>query len=69
MKKKAGQTQSLNLTKNELKTVGFALDWCNYTICSINMSKRKREREKELKTIEGVMAQVLSLLGNSHDEN
>lgn len=67
MKKKAGQTQSLNLTKNELKTVGLALDWCNYTICSINMSKRKRE--KELKTIEGVMAQVLSLLGNSHDEN
>lgn len=68
MTNKEGQTQSLNLTNEELKAVSFGLQW-SYTVTA-NSATTEREWKQKRKIIESVLKKIKVLTnGSRHDED
>lgn len=59
MTNKAGPTQSLNVTSEELQAISFALQW-NY-IVTAGTSETKRQWHSQRKTINGVLKKIKAL--------
>jgi hypothetical protein len=59
MKEKQGQTQSLNVTSEELQAISFALQW-NYIVTAGN-SETQRQWHHQHKTINGVLKKIKAL--------
>lgn len=59
MTNKAGPTQSLNVTNEELKAISFALQW-SYMVTAGN-SESERQWRNQRKTINGVLKKIKAL--------